>query len=92
MLKRAQFPFPNPLPPPSTVDEKLYWVVFGACLAASWSRARGGLVSLFEVENFIDVAVEHTRMRAQARENGDANDGPRVVGVVQAGFGKDRPS
>ena len=61
------FPFPNPLPKPVGADQRLYWEVYGACLAASWALARGDLAAL---DRLIDVVVAHTQMRAQARSVG----------------------
>jgi len=80
--KRAQFPFPSPLPAPVTLDQKLYWAVFNACLAASWAEARAidalnsaqSAVFWNERFRFLEVAYEHSMLRAQARESGIADN------------------
>lgn len=67
MKRRAQYPFPNPLPKPVGAAQSFYYVAFGACLAASWADARGDLAM---VDRFLDVAVEHMIMSAQAKARG----------------------
>lgn len=88
MIKRAQFPFPVPMPKPVGASQSFYWVAFSACLAASWAEARGARE---ERERFLEVAFEHLCMRAQAQAVGLADPVP-VRGLVQDGFGTDKPS
>ena len=85
MLKRAQFPFPVPLPKPVGARQSFYWVAFSACLAASWADARAKAAPFADLaiereeqrDRFLEVAVEHLQMRAQAEAVGlDEDEGP----------------